>query len=150
MFCSTKPAKKFSIVTFFGTKIFKFSLSPYSTRPNFKKNLFFVFWVFDFFNIQKISHAFNYVFSNFLLYHSIEHAKAECMTSSDFWKNFVLCPKNVAYKIYMQFFGLFWRIFACAKFFSIQMDFKKNRTTSCTPSLHALSNGKKKILKKHS
>ena len=69
------------------------------------------------------------------------------MTSSDFWKKFFLCPKKVAYKICLQFFDLFWRFFACAKFFRVQMDFKKNRTTSCTPSLHALSNGKKKFRK---
>ena len=35
-------------------------------------------------------------------------------------------------------------------FSGTKKNFFKNRTTRCTPSLHALSNGKKKISKKHS
>ncbi len=111
--CSTKPAKRFSIVDFFGSKIFRVSWKPYYRNPSFKKN----FLIFSGICVFPFSIQFLGPLTMFFFNHSIEHAKTQGMTFSDFWKSFFLCPKTVDYKICMQFFGLFWRIFACANFF---------------------------------
>ena len=69
--------------------------------------------------------AFNYVFSKMFFYHSIEHAKTQGISCSDFWKSFFYAQKRSPTKFTCSFLAFFQGLWIVETFLAYRMDFFK-------------------------